>query len=680
MARNHGANLFDGTYVSDRRTTNKGNCEKTAVKVERKKKILKSLKGFIDKTTLKSWRDGITGSIQFSAKIITQDEGENGNCTEVQNGDNSDGRAEINPHHETITKAKNVHNLESSSDSILTNHYGLTKAFPLQSKTDMVLCLEIEKCFDLRIPTVSLLSMRRLLHTNKTVSLLCPFILIKLNNQEVGRTPALKNTKNPVWFDEYFQIPVCDKCKELTLEVWEELPPPKHIGQNYGGEQIVGDFIGSCSLSIQSILEQRLGGDELQAFSLQLHVSSNRFVNKIGRNRCSCPFQEQFEDAHIGGNLSDPLGKETVRIQPKGNPFKGKRLRLPSILVEKPGNKCKQNLKVKNPQPFRRKDIREMNIEEDEESFFSSTFVKSLILVGLYLIIGVIGFSFTFQKWSIRDSIYFSVVTFSTVGYGDIRPENSGAKLFTCIFTLMGIGIIGIALGFIGQNLVHAQVVALQRSQKKKEENGSESSALWNTIIFICPIAIMTLLGSIVVGSNEQWNWVDAIYWCIMTGTSVGYGDFVPRSNEMIWFSVVYIPLSVGCTSAALGKIANIFVEREIAKANTKLLKREVTLEDLEIMNADGDGEVSPLEFIEYMLKVMHKVDQNLLDELHSQFEKLDADGSGGLQQDDLVLLTERKLKERRQEALKRYKSNLLHPHVVLSKSRIRSPQIAPNG
>ena len=145
-----------------------------------------------------------------------------------------------------------------------------------------------------------------------------------------------------------------------------------------------------------------------------------------------------------------------------------------------------------------------------------------------------------------------------------------------------------------------------------------------------------------------------------MTGTSVGYGDLVPRSNSMIWFSIVFIPLSVGVISAALGRIANIFVEQEVFKSNTKLLMREVTLEDLEEMNADGDGEVSPLEFVEHMLKKMHKVDQVLLDKLHHQFEVLDADGSGGLQREDLDLITERKLKERRAFALHLYGSVLL--------------------
>jgi len=77
-------------------------------------------------------------------------------------------------------------------------------------------------------------------------------------------------------------------------------------------------------------------------------------------------------------------------------------------------------------------------------------------------------------------------------------------------------------------------------------------------------------------------------------------------------------------------------------------------------MNADGNGEVSPLEFVEHMLLVMQKVDRDLLEKLHVQFERLDADGSGGLQPDDLEILTKERLHERRQNALREYNQNLL--------------------
>ncbi len=45
------------------------------------------------------------------------------------------------------------------------------------------------------------------------------------------------------------------------------------------------------------------------------------------------------------------------------------------------------------------------------------------------------------EGWSILNAMYFSVITMSTVGYGDIAPITAAGKVFTMIFTVAGIGI-----------------------------------------------------------------------------------------------------------------------------------------------------------------------------------------------------------------------------------------------
>lgn len=58
----------------------------------------------------------------------------------------------------------------------------------------------------------------------------------------------------------------------------------------------------------------------------------------------------------------------------------------------------------------------------------------------------VIGFGSTvyhyLEGWSWVDSIYFSVVTLTTVGYGDFSPQTDGGKFFTIFYIIIGIGII----------------------------------------------------------------------------------------------------------------------------------------------------------------------------------------------------------------------------------------------
>lgn len=46
------------------------------------------------------------------------------------------------------------------------------------------------------------------------------------------------------------------------------------------------------------------------------------------------------------------------------------------------------------------------------------------------------------EDWSWVDSLYFSVVAITTVGFGDLTPSSDASKLFTVAYILTGIGII----------------------------------------------------------------------------------------------------------------------------------------------------------------------------------------------------------------------------------------------
>lgn len=54
-------------------------------------------------------------------------------------------------------------------------------------------------------------------------------------------------------------------------------------------------------------------------------------------------------------------------------------------------------------------------------------------------------------------ALYFSVVTISTVGYGDITPTTDLGKWFCIFYMLIGIALIGLALGIVGGFLMERQ-------------------------------------------------------------------------------------------------------------------------------------------------------------------------------------------------------------------------------
>ncbi len=68
-------------------------------------------------------------------------------------------------------------------------------------------------------------------------------------------------------------------------------------------------------------------------------------------------------------------------------------------------------------------------------------FKTLLVLVILMLIIGVLFYHF-FESMSFVDALYFSVITLTTVGYGDIVPHTSLGKLFTVAYIFVGLGLI----------------------------------------------------------------------------------------------------------------------------------------------------------------------------------------------------------------------------------------------
>ena len=63
-----------------------------------------------------------------------------------------------------------------------------------------------------------------------------------------------------------------------------------------------------------------------------------------------------------------------------------------------------------------------------------------LIWVIILLLVGMIFYS-QVEGWSWLDALYFSVITLSTVGYGDLSPDTAAAKIFTIVYIFLGISI-----------------------------------------------------------------------------------------------------------------------------------------------------------------------------------------------------------------------------------------------
>ena len=99
-----------------------------------------------------------------------------------------------------------------------------------------------------------------------------------------------------------------------------------------------------------------------------------------------------------------------------------------------------------------------------------------LIWVLLLLLIGT-SFYTLVEGWTVIDAFYFSVITLSTVGYGDLAPVTTVGKLFTSVYILVGISIIVVFANTLAKK--HAYRIAARVSsvpQNKADSRASDGS------------------------------------------------------------------------------------------------------------------------------------------------------------------------------------------------------------
>jgi voltage-gated potassium channel Kch len=85
-------------------------------------------------------------------------------------------------------------------------------------------------------------------------------------------------------------------------------------------------------------------------------------------------------------------------------------------------------------------------------SFLKDSNYRNLLITSIIVLaIGTLSYSYL-EGWSFIDSLYFSVITLTTIGYGDLSPQTVEGKLFTIFYIFIGIGII---LSFINTVYEH---------------------------------------------------------------------------------------------------------------------------------------------------------------------------------------------------------------------------------
>ena len=101
-------------------------------------------------------------------------------------------------------------------------------------------------------------------------------------------------------------------------------------------------------------------------------------------------------------------------------------------------------------------------------SFWRDPAYRSLLFAtNFFLAIGTVTYRFL-ENWSWLDSLYFSVIMLTTIGYGDFSPKSNLGELFTMGYIIIGVSLI---LGFVNTLFWHYRKETIKKSNHKNKND-----------------------------------------------------------------------------------------------------------------------------------------------------------------------------------------------------------------
>ncbi|XP_018333564.1 two pore potassium channel protein sup-9 [Agrilus planipennis] len=184
-------------------------------------------------------------------------------------------------------------------------------------------------------------------------------------------------------------------------------------------------------------------------------------------------------------------------------------------------------------------------------------------------------------QWKFAGALYFATVVLAVIGYGHSTPVTAGGKAFC-----MGYAMVGIPLGLvmfqsIGERLnkiASVLIKHLKRFLRCKYVEATEMNLMFAAALLS---SIIITTGAAVFSKYEGWTYFDSFYYCFVTMTTIGFGDYVALQNDnalqnkpgYVALSLVFILFGLAVVAASI----NLLVLRFMTMNATEDIRRDET-------------------------------------------------------------------------------------------------------
>ncbi|XP_028741826.2 potassium channel subfamily K member 9 [Peromyscus leucopus] len=184
-------------------------------------------------------------------------------------------------------------------------------------------------------------------------------------------------------------------------------------------------------------------------------------------------------------------------------------------------------------------------------------------------------------QWKFAGSFYFAITVITTIGYGHAAPGTDAGKAFCMFYAVLGIPLTLVMFQSLGERMNTVVRRMLRRFKKCcGMRNTDVSMENMVTVGFFSCMGTLCL-GAAAFSQCEDWSFFHAYYYCFITLTTIGFGDFVALQSKgalqkkpfYVAFSFMYI--LVGLT--VIGAFLNLVVLRFLTmNTDEELLEGEV--------------------------------------------------------------------------------------------------------
>uniref|UniRef100_A0A665WCV6 Potassium channel subfamily K member 10-like n=1 Tax=Echeneis naucrates TaxID=173247 RepID=A0A665WCV6_ECHNA len=147
------------------------------------------------------------------------------------------------------------------------------------------------------------------------------------------------------------------------------------------------------------------------------------------------------------------------------------------------------------------------------------------------------------SQWDLGSAFFFAGTVITTIGYGNIAPSTEGGKIFCILYAIFGIPLFGFLLAGIGDQLGTIFVKSILRVEKIFRISQTKIRVTSTILFILAGCIVFVTIPAVIFKYIEGWTTLDAIYFVVITLTTVGIGDYVAGGNRTIDYMQWYKPL-----------------------------------------------------------------------------------------------------------------------------------------